>query len=242
MPKGFTQKQLQAAELLARNLSQVKVAAEIGTSRTTIIRWLKQPDFCKKVESLRQKAEQVSTRAFVEVTKERVKCGAITLNETIELLSSVVRDEDCRLSDRLKAAEVLGKWLGWGNGKKYVQPPELPSKPFTHAEMSRKLEVLKSQAVVASQFLIEQAVTNAAQGDDIQVSTSVIAKSVDLADSCTFDLPSAANLLSKQGFIILSPTEYDRLLPEGHKSVPHLLQPLNFDRAFGWRWLKQKSS
>lgn len=240
MSNGFTPQQIRAAQSLASGLPQGKAAKEAGVSRITVIRWLKNPEFKCKVEELSRKVEAVETQTFVQETKQRVRSGAVTLSETIDLLSEVIRDRDCKLSDRLKAADTLGKWLGWGDGKRYVQPPELPLKPFNHAEMTHKLDVLKSQAVVASGFLIEQAVTHAAQGD-FQEATTVISKSVDLACECVADVPTAANVLAKQGFRILTSSEYDRLITGDQKSSA-LLQPLNFDRTFSWRWLKRQKS
>lgn len=241
MPNGFSPKQVQAAQALARGLTQVAAAKEAGVARNTLILWLKKPEFCRKVEDLKRKAEKAETQAFVEVTKTRVKNGAVTPNELVELFSEIVRDPECRLPDRIRAGEALARWLGLGDARRYQQPPVLPSKPFSSSELTQRLDTLKAQAIIASQFLLEQAVESAAQGD-LQEASNVIAKTLDLASDCVPDLAIAANLLAKESFVVLTPGEYSRLLPEGQKSSAHLLQPLNFDRVFGWRLLKRKSS
>lgn len=240
MPNGFSQKQVQAAQALARGLTQVAAAKEAGVARNTLILWLKKPEFRKKVDELSRKAEKAETQAFVEVTKTRVRNGAVTPNELIELFSGIVRDEECRLSDRIRAGEALARWLGLGENKRYQQPPVLPTKPFSNSEMSHRLDILKSQAIVASEFLVNQAVEIAGHGD-VQNATAVLSKSLDLASECVTDVPTAANFLLKQGFYVLTSSEYDRLIPEGQKSSA-LLQPLNFDRTFSWRWLKRQKS
>jgi hypothetical protein len=239
--KGFTTQQLKAAQALASGLSQVKAAKESGVSRITVIRWLKIPEFKAKVTQLSKKAEEAETEAFVEVTKEKVRRGAITSTELVELFSGIVRDQEARLGDRIRAGEALARWLGIGESKRYEQPPVLPAKPFGNAEMSHRLDVLRSKAIVASEFLVEQAVQSASQGD-IQEATAVLSKSLDLASECVFDVPFAANALAKEGFVILNPAEYSRSLPDGQKSSQHLLQPLDFDRVFGWRWQKRQKS
>lgn len=246
MPNGFTPQQVKAAQALASGLSQSKAAKEANVTRITVIRWLKNPEFARKVDDLRGKAEKASDSAFVQVTKEVAKkqvkaAGGITSNDLIELLAKVARDEECRVADRIKATEVLGRWLGLGESKSYQQPPAVPSKPFGSAEMSHRLDILKSTAMVASQFLTEQAIRSASEGR-IEQAAAVLSKTFSLASECVADIPIAANTLAKEGFVILSPAEYSRLLPDGQKSSQHLLQPLNFDRAFCWRWLKRKSS
>jgi hypothetical protein len=245
MPTGFTPQQIKAAQALASGLSQGKAAKESGVTRITVIRWLKKPEFCRKVQELRGKAEKASDSAFVqttkEVTKKQVKAaGGITSNDLIEILAKVAKDEECRVADRIRATEVLGRWLGLGESKPYQQPPAVPSKPFGSAEMSHRLDILKSTALVASQFLAEQAIQSASEGR-IEQAAAVIAKSFDLANGCVADIPIAANALVKQGFVILTPAEFSKLLPDGQKSSQHLLQPLSFDRSFGWRWIKRKS-
>jgi hypothetical protein len=239
VPNGFSPKQIKGAQALARGLSQVAAAREAGVARNTLILWLKKPEFRRKVHEFSKKAEQAESEVFVEVTKTRVRAGAVTSNELIELFSEIVRDEECRLGDRIRAGEALARWLGLGESKRYQQPPVLPSKPFSNSELGDRLDTLKAKAIVASEFLVEQAVQIAADGG-IQEASAVLSKSLDLANDCVADVPLAANTLAKEGFIVLSPAEYSRLLPDGQKSNIHLLQPLNFERAFAWRWMKRQ--
>jgi hypothetical protein len=222
-------------------LNQSAAAREAGVARNTLILWLKKPEFRKKVQELSQKSEEAQTEVFVETTKTRVRAGAVTSNELVELFSQIVRDTDCRVGDRIRAGEALARWLGLGESKSYQQPPVLPSKPFGTAEMSHRLDVLRSRSIVAAEFLVQQSVESASQGA-LQEAAAVLSKSLDLAVNCISDIPLAANVLSREGFVVLSPSEYSRLLPDGQKSNPHLLQPLSFDRAFGWRWLKRQKS
>ncbi len=62
---------------------------------------------------------------------------------------------------------------------------------------------------------------------------AVMSCSLDLATECVADLPQAANVLSKKGFVVLSRPEYYRLNP--HEILPEL----TFDRLFSWSYQKR---
>jgi transposase-like protein len=241
VPNGFSPTQIKGAQALARGLNQSAAAREAGVARNTLILWLKKPEFRKKVDELTRANNTAETEAFTEVAKTRVKNGAVTPNELIDLFSGIVRDQDARLSDRIKAAENLARWLGLTEPRRYRQPPVLSNKPLSNSEMAHRVDCLKSKALAISEFLIDQSLEIAAEGD-LQQATSVVSRALDLAHECTPDIAIAANTLAKEGFVVLTLPEYSRSLPDGLKSSPHLLQPLNFDRAFSWRWLKRQKS
>jgi transposase len=241
--KTFSPKQLKIAELLAAGLSQVKAAEQAGVSRITVIRWLKIPEFQAKVSELSRKLQESQSEAFAEATKANVRQGIMGQQEMLLLFSSIARDSDSKVGDRLKAAELLSKMLGFNEPKRYQEPPAVPSKPFGSAEMSHRLDILKSTVIVASQFLAERAIHSAGEGN-IQDAAAVLSRSFDLAKQCTIDVPQAANTLVREGYVVLTPVEYSRLLrllPEGQKSSQSAQQPLDFDRVISIRWVKRKS-
>jgi hypothetical protein len=224
MYSGFSSEQLKAAQALASGASQGKAAEAAGVTRITVLRWLKKPDFRTKVTELTRQFHQAQTESFVESAKQSVSQGAVSQQELVELFSGIVRDEDNRLSDRLKAGQCLGRWMGLDDGGlNQVQPPELPLEAFSNEELCKRLDILKSQAVVASQFLMQLAAQKAANGET-QEAMAVMSRALDLATECVDDLALAANVLSNKGFAVLSRQEYQRLNP------PEGAYPLAFDR------------
>jgi hypothetical protein len=231
---GFSEEELKAAQSLASGASQRRAAEAAGVARITIIRWLKKPDFREKVESLRQQFHLAQSEAFVDSAKGRVDEGAVTRHELVSIFSSILRDEEKRIGDRIKAGQSLAKWMGLenGNGITEPEPPELPAEAFREEDLCKHLELLKSQAVVAAQFLVHQALQKAASGE-IQEAVAVLSRSLDLASDCVSELPQAANTLAKKGFVVLSRGELSEIASE---KIP---SELAYDRLFGWHYQKR---
>ena len=231
---GFSQGQLRAAEALASGATQGKAAEVAGVTRITILRWLKNPDFRNKVQELTRQFHLAQSEAFVESAKEQVQDGAVTKSELISIFSSILRDEEKRIGDRIKAGQSLAKWMGLenGNGITEPKPPELPAEAFREEDLCKHLELLKSQAVVAAQFLVQQALQKAASGE-IQEAVAVLTRSLDLASDCVSELPQAANTLSKKGFVVLSRGELSEIASE---KIP---SELAYDRLFSWHYQKR---
>ena len=232
MTQGFSSQQLKVAQYLAVGETQKEAGQKAGVSRSSVIRWLKVPAFRQKVEELTAQYHLTQDETFIEAARESVE-DAITPHELVVYFSGILRNENVRISDRLKAGQCLGKWMGLEDGAlNRVEVPELPSEPFAEAELCQRLDLLKSQAVAASQFLMEQAVQKAASGES-QEAVMVMYRALDLADHCIDDLPQAANVLSKKGFGVLSKYEYQSLNPPKDSSPA-------FDRLFSWSYMKHQ--
>lgn len=61
-----TDQQLEAIPLLASGQSYSKVAESVGTSPSTVCRWLKNPDFKKQVETIQQQKLEITKSVVVE--------------------------------------------------------------------------------------------------------------------------------------------------------------------------------
>ena len=106
-----TSKETKAAQALASGLSQGQAAKKAGVSRQTIIRWLKNPGFRKKVEQYNEKVEAVETEVFVERIRQDAH-KSLSPDELKAILSEIATDEDIRPDTRIKAVATLGKWAG----------------------------------------------------------------------------------------------------------------------------------
>jgi hypothetical protein len=237
MSQGFTTEQLKVAQALACGDTQKDAGRKAGVSRSSVIRWMKLPAFRQKVQELTEQYHLTQDETFIEAARESVE-EAVTPKELVGYFTSILRDEDVRIADRLKAGQCLGRWMGLEDGalNQQVDVPELPLEPFAEAELCQRLDLLKSQAVVASQFLMQQALQKAAIGET-QEAVMVMYRALDLADQCIDDLPQAANILSKKGFGVLSKFEYLKLIkqnPPDDSSSPA------FDRLFSWTYQKHQ--
>ena len=107
--------QLQAIELLTDGKrSQQSIADEIGVSRRTIVRWLADQEFQEALKG-------VGTNQFVvnpEVLqpqqspvsiRQKLNRLAVTVVEQVE---AILTNPESRTADKLKAAQMLGKWCG----------------------------------------------------------------------------------------------------------------------------------
>jgi len=235
--QGFTKEQLKVAQAPACGDTQKEAGRKAGVSRSSVIRWMKLPYFRQKVKELTEQYHTTQDETFIEAARESVE-AAVTPQELVGYFSSILRNDDVRISDRLKAGQCLGKWMGLEDGAlKQVEVPELPLEAFAEDELCQRLDLLKSQAVVAAQFLMQQAVNKAACGET-QEAVMVMYRALDLADQCIDDLPQAANVLSKKGFGILSKLEYLNLKPP-ENSPENPIFPA-FDRAFSWTYFKHQ--
>ncbi len=118
---GLSPPQIRAAELLAKGHSQQEVADAVGVSRRTISRWLKQEDF-KNLSyglvgrtQLPQQAPQSlskSSRNFKSLTPKDL------VDDALEAVREILQDPDSRNADKLKAAMLVGTWVGLGDRTK----------------------------------------------------------------------------------------------------------------------------
>jgi hypothetical protein len=111
----LTLQHLKAIELLTDGKrSQQSIADEIGVSRRTIVRWLADQEFQAALKG-------VGTNQFVvnpEVLQPQQSPVSIRhkLNSlagtVIEQVEAILLNPDARSADKLKAAQLLGKWCG----------------------------------------------------------------------------------------------------------------------------------
>ncbi len=113
-------KQIKAAKLLAKGQSQTETAQAIGVSRRTIVRWLSQPEFKNLCFGLSGEAQPVARSVHsVELEKPiqvRGQSNSLTVEDLVPDALQAVRDiltnPDVRVTDRLKAAALVGQWSG----------------------------------------------------------------------------------------------------------------------------------
>src|SRR4028119_587193 len=107
--------QLQAIELLSNGKrSQQSIADEVGVTRRTVVRWLADQEFQEALKG-------VGTNQFVvnpEVLqpqespvsiRQKLNRLAVTVVEQVE---AILTNPESRTADKLKAAQLLGKWCG----------------------------------------------------------------------------------------------------------------------------------
>ena len=122
---GLTPKQIRAAELLAKGHSQQEAGKAVGASRRTVSRWLQKPEFKNLSFGLvgratlpPQSPPQPPQRAASERHRQS---SALTAQDLVEDALLAVRDilqnPESRSCDRLKAASLVGEWVGFGSDK-----------------------------------------------------------------------------------------------------------------------------
>ena len=119
---SLTPPQIRAAELLAKGHSQQEVGDAVGVSRRTIVRWLKQEDFRNLSFGLLGRAAQLpqqppqrspdSRKSSNDLAPQDLVCDAL------EAVRDILQDPDSRNCDRLKAAALVGDWVGLGDRRK----------------------------------------------------------------------------------------------------------------------------
>lgn len=95
-PKRLTAKQVKAMEALLDGANVQGAADAAGVNRKTITRWLQDKVFWKLY--------QVNSRASLELAARRL---AGNLDGAVELLTSVMDDEDAPAGVRLRAAQQV---------------------------------------------------------------------------------------------------------------------------------------
>lgn len=115
---SLTPPQIRAAELLGKGHSQQETADLIGISRRTIVRWLKQEDFKSLCYGLigRSPSPQQPPQRSPERHKQSDTLTAQDLvDDALTAVKDILQDPDSRNVDRLKAAALVGDWVGLGD-------------------------------------------------------------------------------------------------------------------------------
>ena len=126
---SLTAKQIKAAELLARNYSHQETADAVGTSRRSILRWLKQQDFRDLAFGLSHRGTQTSSQHHPSKPSVTEKpFGVLTaedlVQDALQAVQSILQDSEARTCDRLKAAALVGQWAQLGLEKSKMSEME----------------------------------------------------------------------------------------------------------------------
>jgi transcriptional regulator with XRE-family HTH domain len=113
-------KQIRAAELLGRGLTQQEIADEVKVSRRTIIRWCQDPDFKNLAYGLRERSVPnlgSDSNPKISVSKlpgkvSRDRYPQELINLAIETVEEILLDPDSSAGYKLKAAQLAGEWGG----------------------------------------------------------------------------------------------------------------------------------
>jgi transcriptional regulator with XRE-family HTH domain len=116
---SLTPQQIRSAELLAKGHSQEAVGNIVGVSRRTIVRWLKREDFRNLSFGLLGRAAQLPQPSSNPLPESRKQSNVLTpqdlVGDALEAVRGILQDPDSRNSDRLKAAALVGDWVGLGD-------------------------------------------------------------------------------------------------------------------------------
>lgn len=108
-------KQLTAAKLLGKGLSQTEVASQVGVSRRSIVRWLSNPEFKSLCLGLAT-PQQAPQRALERHQSPNRLPSSLTPQDLVEdalrAVQAILLEPDIRPADRLKAASLVGEWSG----------------------------------------------------------------------------------------------------------------------------------
>lgn len=105
----MTEQQTEAIRLLAKGLANAEVAKQLGIAERTIYRWYKNAEFTSALEQ----AKSSVVAAVVESAAEDVNAEIKKLLPlAIKTLQDVLTDSEKRVSDRLRAADIVGRWSG----------------------------------------------------------------------------------------------------------------------------------
>jgi len=122
---SLTPQQIRSAELLAKGHSQEAVGNTVGVSRRTIARWLKREDFRNLSFGLLGRASQSPQQSPQRSLESRKQSNDLTpqdlVADALQAVRNVLQDPDSRNADRLKAAALVGEWVGLGDRQKMAE-------------------------------------------------------------------------------------------------------------------------
>jgi hypothetical protein len=114
--------QIEAARLLAQGRSHQEVGDAVGVSRRTILRWLKEQDFKNLSYASIGRPPQPPQRASERRQKVYDPLTPLDLvQDALEAVQDILNDPEVRISDRLKAATLVGQWAALGQPNKMAE-------------------------------------------------------------------------------------------------------------------------
>ena len=108
--RQLTAIQVKAAQGLASGLSQGEAAVAAGASRRSVVRWLTDPLFQKKVSEFSNEINQVKVEVIRETTREFSLENLIP--KALNTVGEVLENRDERTANKLKACTLIGNWVG----------------------------------------------------------------------------------------------------------------------------------
>jgi|SRR5919199_2415619 hypothetical protein len=114
----LSSQQKQAAISLARGTPPKEVAEALGLSLRTLQRWKVQPEFKAQMQRIESESGGAIAAQIVEnVEVNQLACAAIRamnlMGKAIDFMELTLASPDSRVSDRLKIAQILGRWNGF---------------------------------------------------------------------------------------------------------------------------------
>ena len=148
----LTPNQIKAAELLSQGASHQEVADAVGVSRRTILRWLNSGEFKNWQYALVNRprpAEKVPKPPPSKIKTDSLQPSDL-VQDALETVRDILCDPDTtRVSDRLKAAGLIGEWAGLAH-----QKPKMA-------------EVEAIRALIEAGWLSEQTLDALKEGSDL---------------------------------------------------------------------------
>jgi hypothetical protein len=114
----LTAKQKQALIALTKGVPPKEVAEALGLSLRTLQRWRTQPEFKAEVQRIESESGGAITTQVVEsLDIDQLAAAAIRaaslMNRAIDFMEHTLNSPDSRTSDRLRVAQILGRWNGF---------------------------------------------------------------------------------------------------------------------------------
>jgi transcriptional regulator with XRE-family HTH domain len=147
-------KKKEAILLLAKNITQTRVAQMIGIDRRTLTRWLSDTDFRKELnENRRDHLENVLDRVIgssaipVQDSQEISQIDSLVA-KAISALDSIISCPETRNTDRIRASELILKLVGsdrvqvFSSGNSGGNSSGVPAKTMEGTERSVEIERL----------------------------------------------------------------------------------------------------
>lgn len=127
--------QVKALQILSKHGTYQEGADAAKVNRRTVIRWAKLNEFKEPLQSLSQARLEVIS----EVLQKHEQCSIEDLiPKAIFTVQNILENSESRSADRLKAADLIGKWAGLGQVQTQLQTP-------TQDSLKNYLEYLASK-------------------------------------------------------------------------------------------------
>ena len=113
---SLSSEQLAAVRSLAAGKSQQQTAVALRITKRTVQRWTKIPEFTQAVRDGKDIALEATLKATADDIKAKIER---LIPKAITVLETTLDDAKARGADRLRAADIVGKWAGL-----YQTPPK----------------------------------------------------------------------------------------------------------------------